>query len=74
MSTSKWIEQPANDCIHTKDHNIQKQNGINISNIIENKISKDAHIKENENKEQQKNKTQQTRQKAMSKRPGLQWN
>ena len=76
MNVHVEVDWTACEWLHSykRSYNIQKQNGINMSNIIDNKISRDAHAKEKENKEQQKNKTQQIRQKAMSKRPGLHWN
>ena len=65
MSISKWIEQSANDCIHTEHHKIPTQKETNTDKIIDNK----QRHRQNKNKKI----TQHIRQTALSKRPDLHW-
>ena len=46
MSTSKWIEQSANDCIHSNHHKIHKQTKTNTEKIIDKQA--ETHTREQE--------------------------
>ena len=62
MSTTKWIEQPANGCIHTNHKNINKQREGKRE-----KHSTEITTADEQNKKKQKKSSR----KAMSDRPEL---